>query len=318
MAAGTYAGSITVAPSTTGLAAVSAASAQTVPVTLTVTAAPPPPTTGGRLYVSPSRLVFYANRYSSPAAKTIAVTSSTGSAMTFTAETYGGNWVSVTPSGGTTPGKITVSAYATGMHTGTYSCVVKITSGSSTRSVAVVMVVGRSRGDDDGDDEHHSSVTPFTFDPGVTDAVNAGLLDGAGVQVRGTNAASQGLVLSKSKSAAETALSGATINVAAGSQLSQLGFDLLAGSECTAQAPQFVVISADQVEHVANCANGSIRRAPAAGWSRVRFNPTDGNQLTPPLQPGTAVQTIALVMDHVAGKGIAVLGNININGSMIK
>ena len=72
-----------------------------------------------------------------------------------------------------------------------------------------------------------------------------------------------------------------------------------------------------QVEHVANCANGSIRRAPAAGWKRVRFNPTDAAQLDPPLQPGTSVTTIALVMDHVAGTGIAVLDNISINGSMI-
>jgi hypothetical protein len=125
------------------------------------------------------------------------------------------------------------------------------------------------------------------------------------------------LVLSKKKPAAETAISGATINVAAGSQLSQLGFDLLAGSECTAQAPQFVVISDDQVEHVANCANGTIRQAPATGWKRVRFNPTVAAQLDPPLQPGATVTTIALVMDHVAGEGIAVLDNININGAMI-
>ncbi len=316
LSAGTYTGSVSAMPAVTGLQTVSA---QTVPVTLTVTAAQPPPTGGGRLRVNPTRLVFYAQANGSMAAKTIAVRSSTGSAISFTAEVHGGPWVSVTPSGGTTPGTITVSAYATGMTGGTYSGVVKITSGSSIRRVAVVMVVSRSH-DDDGeeDDDARSAVTTFTFDPGAQEAVNAGWLDGAGVQVRGTNTASQGLVLSKKKSAAATALAGATINGAAGSQLSQLGFDLLAGSECTAQAPQFVVISDDHVEHVANCANGSIRRAPAAGWNRVRFNPTDAAQLTPPLQPGTAVTTIALVMDHIAGKGIAVLDNININGSIIK
>jgi hypothetical protein len=77
-----------------------------------------------------------------------------------------------------------------------------------------------------------------------------------------------------------------------------------------------VVISNDNVQHFANCANGSIGQGLAKGWNQVRFNPA--TQLTPPLQPGATVQIIALVMDQVAGTGIAVLDNISVNTTLIR
>ena len=46
---------------------------------------------------------------------------------------------------GTTPGQITVSAYPTGLTAGTYSCVIKVTAGGTTKRVYVVLVVARRR-----------------------------------------------------------------------------------------------------------------------------------------------------------------------------
>jgi hypothetical protein len=39
--------------------------------------------------------------------------------------------------------------------------------------------------------------------------------------------------------------------------------------------------------------------------------------LSPAVTPGMAVKTIALVMDHSVGTGMAVLDNINLNGRYI-
>jgi hypothetical protein len=69
--------------------------------------------------LSTERLVFYVEGNSAPAPKMIKVTSSSGSAMAFNADVYGGSWISINPSAGTTPGQLTVSAYPTGLTAGT-------------------------------------------------------------------------------------------------------------------------------------------------------------------------------------------------------
>ena len=127
----------------------SAGSATSNSATLTVNSAPPP-SGSGRLELSTERLVFYAEGHSAPAPKTIKVMNSSGSPMTFNADVYGGSWISINPSAGTTPGQITVSAYATGLTAGTYSCVIKVTANRTTKRVYVVLVVARG-GDDGGD-----------------------------------------------------------------------------------------------------------------------------------------------------------------------
>ena len=98
---------------------------------------------------------------------------------------------------------------------------------------------------------------------------------------------------------------------------SQIDFDMRTDSECSARAPQFVVITNDNVVHSAGCASGRARALTATGWKRVSFNPTDPSQITPPVKPGTTVKTVALVMDKIAGNGYAVLDNINLNGTFI-
>jgi Viral BACON domain len=309
--AGTYNGSVMVSSTT------ASNSPQTIPVMLTVTSTPPPPPTGGTLTVSTSRLVFYADGSQTPSAKTISV-GSAGSPITFTVAAYGSSWVSVTPSGGTTPGTVSVSAYATGLPAGTYSCVVQIKGGSSTKNVEIVLVVGTSQSGGGGDDERTGAqVRPFTFDPGALGTSSASWQNGAGALRSSYDPSNQGLVLTKRLSAPSTAIAGAIVKGAAGSRISTLGFDVRTDSECSRQAPQFVVITADNVVHTAGCTNGSSQMLSVPGWKRVTFNTGNRTQVTPAIQPGMTVKTVALVMDHVVGNGFAVLDNINVNGLYI-
>jgi hypothetical protein len=249
-----------------------------------------------------------------PAPQNISVSGSSAG-MSFTAEAFGSSWVSVTPSAGTTTGKVSVSAYATGLPAGTYSCVVQIKSGSSTRNVEVILVVGSSGSGGGG--ERDSKVQPFSFDPGVSGTTTASWYSGAGAMRTSTDPANQGVVLVKKPSGPTTAIAGVTVTGAAGSPLSQLSFDMRTDSECSAKAPQFVVITNDNVVHSAGCASGRARALTATGWKRVSFNPADGSQISPPVKPGTTVKTVALVMDKIAGNGYAVLDNINLNGTYI-
>jgi hypothetical protein len=277
----------------------------------------PVPSGDGRLVLSTTRLVFYAEGSIAPAPKSIKVMSSTGSAMGFTAEMYGGSWMSLTPSAGTTPGQISVSAYPTGLTAGTYSCVIKVTANGTTKRVYVVLVVGSGE-DEGGDRRDDSEARPFTFDPGARSMSQAMWLDGHGVTYPSKkDPTSQGLVLRKNPSGPRTAIAGAALKGAAGSQLTTLGFDLRSDSECSKGAPQFVVVTADEVVHRASCASGTIQPLTVPGWQRVSFDPANGRQLSPAVAPGMAVKTIALVMDQPMGTGMAVLDNINLNGKYI-
>jgi Immunoglobulin I-set domain len=282
---------------------------------LTVNTAPAP-SGGGRLVLSTNRLIFYADRSAVPSPKMIKVTSSTGAAMNFTADVYGGSWISITPSAGTTPGQISVSAFATGLTGGTYSCVIKISANGTTKRVYVVLVVGRGSGDDGESDD--SEVRPFSFDPGAKNTAQAMWLDGHGVPYTSKkDPTNQGLVLRKNPSGPSSAIAGASLKDAAGSQLTTLSFDMRSDSECSKGAPQFVIVTADEVVHKASCATGTIQPLAVPGWQRVSFNPANGAQLSPAVAPGMAVKTIALVMDHSTGTGMAVLDNINVNGKYI-
>jgi hypothetical protein len=291
----------------------SAGSATSNNATLTVNSSQPP-SGNGKLVLSTDRLMFYAEGSSAPSPKRIKVTSSTGSTMNFTADVYGGSWISISPLAGQTPGQITVSAYPNGLTAGTYSCVIKVTANGTTKRLYVVLVV--ARGGDDGEESDDSAVRPFHLDPGAQSTADATWMDGYGIPVQSKkDPTSQGLVLTRNPSGPKSAIAGAVLKGAAGSQLSQLSFDLRSDSECSAQAPQFVVVTADEVVHKASCASGTIQQLTVPGWERVSFDPAQ--QLSPAVTPGAAVKTIALVMDHSVGSGMAVLDNINVNGRYI-
>jgi hypothetical protein len=293
----------------------SAASVTSSNATLTVNGSTGP--SNGRLMISTDRLVFYTDGSSTPTTKKIGVTSSTGSAMSFTVDTFGGSWIGVTPSAATTPGSVTVSAYPTGLTTGTYSCVIKITGGGTTKRVNVVLVIGH--GDDGGDAGRDDSMTtPFHLDPGATGTTDARWIDGYGVPVPSQkDPSSQGLVLTRNPSGGKVAIAGALLKGAAGTQLSRLSFDLRGDSECSAKAPQFVVVTTDEVIHRASCASGTVQPLTVAGWQRVSFDPANSRQLTPAVAPGAVVKTVAVVMDQPMANGMAVLDNINVNGRYV-
>jgi uncharacterized protein (TIGR03437 family) len=128
LAAGTYGGTINVT-------APGAANAAPVAVTLTVSGAP-------QISVAPSQLIFIApTGGSAPAPQTLTLTS--GSPLAFTAAP-GSAWLSVTPTSGTTPATLTVSASAAGLATGVYNGTINITPAGSAvpQLILVTLQVG--------------------------------------------------------------------------------------------------------------------------------------------------------------------------------
>ena len=137
LAAGTYNGTVTVTSSG------ASNSPQSVPVTLTVTAAPP---SNPSMTLSPTSLAFsFTTGGATPAAKTFSVASS-GTALNYTVAattSTGGNWLSASPNG-TTPGTVSVSVNPGSLAAGTYNGSVSVSSAgasNSPQSVAVSLTV---------------------------------------------------------------------------------------------------------------------------------------------------------------------------------
>ncbi len=135
LGAGTYAGSITVA------AGASANSPQTIAVTLRVAPA-------ATMAASPATLSFtQTSGGAAPAPASVALTSS-GGAVSFTVSattTSGGTWLSVTPSGGTTPANLSILANGAGLPPGTYDGTITVVSAGATNTplnIRVSLVVG--------------------------------------------------------------------------------------------------------------------------------------------------------------------------------
>jgi hypothetical protein len=318
LAAGTFQGSITITPG-------GSLSPQTVPVTLVVGSS----STSSTLRAYPGRLGFlYPNASGDGGTKNLRVISS-GKPLSFSASAFGGDWLTVNPTSGTTPSTLTVSVNAHGLPRGTYSGMIMLTSGTKKTSVAVRLSVAPvDGGDDGGESESNLTVVPTTNDPTDSGTVGAELLDAAGVPVPMATANSsinQGLVLSKTANAPAGTTAGALIVPAESlTTLTQLGFDVRQGGHCTATAPHFVVVTSDEVTHVVTgCANGTIQPAPAAGWMRVRFDLTNPAQANPTIAPDQAIKSIAIVLDEGpeaspnVGGGLVVIDNISVNGVLV-
>jgi hypothetical protein len=132
---GTYTGTVTL--TSTG----ATNSPQTVAVTFNVTAVTPPalPT----LKLSSTALNFTAPVGGAAAPQNVQVTSSDSSAVVFTAAaatTSGGNWLSVSPSAGSTPSAEAISVALTGLAAGTYSGTVTFTSSGASNSPVTAKV----------------------------------------------------------------------------------------------------------------------------------------------------------------------------------
>ena len=320
LAVGTYKGSITI---TSGGAS---NSPQTVPVSLVVTS-----TTSGRLRVWPSRAVTfeYESGHGSPAPKSIRVFSR-GAPLSFTAAAYGGTWLSVTPSGGTTPGTLSVSVDPTGLASGTYSATIKLTSPRSAGlNVPVVLTVfsaddggGESESEDGSTASAESALraSPYAYDPTGTNSVAANWVDGTGAAATmPADSRVQGLLLSKTSAASVQAQAVVVIRNAEGITLTELGYDIRNGSQCTAKSPRLVVVTSDDLVHKIGCSTGTAQPSPATGWKRLRFDPTNPAQTVLAITPGTQVKSIHIVLDDgpESGASMVVLDNINVNGTFI-
>jgi len=322
MAAGTYKGTITI---TSGGAA---NSPQTVPVQLVVTSSG-----SGRLRVWPSRSLYfeYEAGHSSPAPRTIQVFS-TGSPLVFTAAAHGGTWLSVTPSGGTTPGPLSISVDPTGLASGTYSGTINIAAPGTT-PVNLPVILRVETGDDGGGDDGAGEITnnsgdrirawPYAYHPASTNTVAATWMDSTGVASSSTTSTTdtrnQGLLLSKTSHASNRAQAGVVLRDVEGTSVTELGYDIRNGSQCTATSPRFVVVTSDDVVHKIGCASATTQPAPSTGWKRLRFDPSNPSQTVPAIAGGSKVKTMHLVLDGGPenGSSIVVLDNIDINGKLI-
>jgi len=200
------------------------------------------------------------------------------------------------------------------------------------------------------------SATASEFDPGNTFLVQAQWLDGIGCPTSAriaipnadftgvgsigsygdpgcptgdsSDTHNQGLLLVKTGPTANFAAAQADINGVRGIHLTELGYDIrkprtfadLSGSQCGAGAPRFDVITSDNVDHFVGCTSPApIQQTVGVGWLRLRYAPAAA---FPPILPTDTVKSITIIFDEgqdVAPDnfGLAVLDNIDINGTLI-
>ncbi len=133
LAAGTYQGTVNIS---------SRVGSASVPVALTVTSA----ASTAKLQVSPTSLSFaYQQGGSAPSAQNLSVTSSTGSAISFSDSKSSASWLTLSRTSGTTPSSIGVSVSA-GLSAGTYSASIAVSSSFGNVTVPVTLTVSSSSG----------------------------------------------------------------------------------------------------------------------------------------------------------------------------
>jgi len=142
----------------------------------------------------------------------------------------------------------------------------------------------------------------------------------------------QGLLLVKTgPSVTNFAAAQADISGVRGIHLTELGYDIRkprsfvdsSGSHCGAGAPRFDVITSDNVDHFVGCASPPpLQTATGLGFLRLRWTAVQLAAAFPPILPTDTVKSITIIFDEgqdVAPDnfGLAVLDNIDINGTLI-
>jgi hypothetical protein len=208
--------------------------------------------------------------------------------------------------------------------------------------------------DKDKDNDHGLSAKPFVFvgtgaqcapSPAGSNIVTSAWLRGMGLPDNGganTTAADlatnpnkkdphTGLLLNKNGPTLDCSSSGATIKGVKGMIVTskfELGYDFRNGGHCGAGAPRFNV-DTDMGFFFVGCANAPKSPAPQdqLQWTRTRsVLSTCGIECFPRLIPvGAKIKSINIVFDEgtdtanndTEGVGLAVLDNIDINGTLI-
>lgn len=142
----------------------------------------------------------------------------------------------------------------------------------------------------------------------------------------------QGLLLVKTgPSVTNFAAAQADISGVRGIHLTELGYDVRkprsfadpSGSHCGAGAPRFDVITSDNVDHFVGCASPpAVTTGAGVGFVRLRWNAAQLAAAFPPILATDTVKSITIIFDEgqdVAPDnfGLAVLDNIDINGTLI-
>jgi hypothetical protein len=306
LAVGTYSGAVTITSSGAGN------TPQTVGVTLIVGA--PAANTLDASARTLSIQSASAVQASSSLSQSLGVTS-TAEPLQFTAEALGGSWLSVSPSGGTTSGQVTVTAAPEGLAKGKYTGQVRLSApGVASITVPVTFTVA-----EDGERPAGPvSASTYTDDARNTGTVTADWVHGTGVPGRDPeDRTHQGLVLVNNAGASSKTRAGLVFHNVEGSTLTVLGFDIRQGSLCTLKGPRFIVVTADDVVHtLGGCALANAQPAPAKGWKRFRFDPA---KAVPAIAPDATVKSISLMLDDGpdADGGMVVLDNLNVNGNFV-
>jgi hypothetical protein len=198
---------------------------------------------------------------------------------------------------------------------------------------------------------------PFVFDPGDTELVQSGWIDGIGCPTDastfdGTSSSpytdpacptgdrrddsNEGLLLAKTGPTANVASAGVVIRHVRGT-LSELGYDIRKpgsaadprGSHCGAGAPRFNIEARNGTTYFLGCNSPpATTQTVGNGWLRLRWGGTTPlmafNASTNVLEDITSVQVrrLSIVFDEGQDTGpdnfgLAVLDNIDVNGKLI-
>ena len=172
-------------------------------------------------------------------------------------------------------------------------------------------------------------VKTTNFDPGHTGTAATIWVKFLGLADPGeADAENWGLVLSKNTATSTNSAAfaqvqltccGGNINLAG---LTELGFDIRNGGHCGAGSPRFNVVTSDGVTHFIGCSAGTVAGSPAPGWTRLRFDPSNGSQAFPPVSPTALVRNVYIVADEGTDtgpdfSGVSIIDNIDLNGDLI-
>jgi hypothetical protein len=163
---------------------------------------------------------------------------------------------------------------------------------------------------DNGGNNFNPSCTTGTEFPACADNLNKG-------------DERKGLLLSKNGHTLDCSAAGASFTGVKGITLTELGFDIRNGTHCSAGAPRFNVVATDGFHFIGGCSNGTPTAAPQdpGAWTRVRIDPSNPAQAFPPIVSGATVVSIEIVFDEGTdggpGAGLAVIDNIDVNGTLI-
>jgi len=288
-------------------------------------------TSTSSMVVNPTSLTFtYQGGGSTTGSQSLRVTGTTAKVW-YSVSTYGGSWLTASPTNGRTPGTITVSVNASGMSPSTYTGSIQVSSsGAGTVTVPVTLNVTACVTNCGGSTTMYAQ--PYVTDPSLSGTLYAQWVDRLGVPTGNpTSPVDPGLVLSKNATAPAGSFTGAYIrNIPQGSPIpTELGFDQRVGSQCTLTSPRVVIVASVSGTHALGCSTATITTptigtstTPVAGWNRLRFNMSAMAQAALMFVPGDTITSMTIVQDQgpdpaVQGSagGFVVIDNIDINGT---